>query len=264
MKSAIVAGALFATGALAAPGTASRWANHAKRADARKGNLRQAAEHPDIEVYNKDGSIRHVEYSSNWAGAVLTSTGWTSVLGTITVPTPVNTGKSGAGSAWVGIDGDTCGTAILQTGIDWYITASGSVSYDAWYEWYPDYAYDFTGITISKGDSVKFTVVANSKSSGTATINNLTTGKSVSHTFTGETSAQLCEYDAEWIVEDFESGGSQVQFADFGTVTFTSPQALKGSTVYTPSGATIIDIEQSNSVLTSCSASSSQVTCTYT
>jgi hypothetical protein len=34
--------------------------------------------------------------------------------------------------------------AILQTGIDFCIQG-GEVSYDAWYEWYPDYAHDFSG-----------------------------------------------------------------------------------------------------------------------
>lgn len=44
-----------------------------------------------------------------------------------------------AASAWVGIDGDTAQNSILQTGVDFYVEGS-SVSYDAWYEWYPDYA----------------------------------------------------------------------------------------------------------------------------
>lgn len=35
-----------------------------------------------------------------------------------------------AASAWVGIDGDTCGNAILQTGLDFTVDARGSVSYD--------------------------------------------------------------------------------------------------------------------------------------
>ena len=51
---------------------------------------------------------------------------WKSVTGTFTVPTPSG---SGSASAWVGIDGDTCGTAILQTGID-FTVSGGSVSYD--------------------------------------------------------------------------------------------------------------------------------------
>lgn len=111
------------------------------------------------------------------------------------------------------------------------------------------------------------TVVATSKTSGTATIDNVTTGKTVTETFTGVTDGSLCEYNAEWIVEDFEectgSSCSLVPFADFGTVTFTSPSAVESGTTVYPSSATIIDIEQSGKVLTSCSASSSEVTCTY-
>lgn len=51
-------------------------------------------------------------------------------------------------------DGDECESAILQTGLD-FTVSNGEVSYDSWYEWYPDYAYDFSGITFSAGDSGK-------------------------------------------------------------------------------------------------------------
>ena len=88
----------------------------------------------------------------------------------------------------------------------------------AWYEWYPDYSYDFSGIGFSAGDIVTVTVTATSKTGGTAKIKNHSTGRSVSHTFSGQPS--LCEYNAEWIVEDFESDNSLVPLANFGTVTF--------------------------------------------
>lgn len=105
------------------------------------------------------------------------------------------------------------------------------------------------------------TVTATSKSAGTAVIENVTTGKTVTHSFSAESDA-LCETNAEWIVEDFSSGGSLVSFANFGTVTFTGASVNSGTGV---SGATIIDIQQSNKVLTSCSTSgSSSVTCSYT
>lgn len=110
------------------------------------------------------------------------------------------------------------------------------------------------------------TVTATSKTSGSAVIENVTTGKTVTETFTGVTDGSLCEYNAEWIVEDFEECGSTcelVPFADFGTVTFTAASAVKSGTTVTPSGATVLDIEQSGKVLTSCSASSTEVTCTY-
>ena len=48
-----------------------------------------------------------------------------------------------------------------------------------------------------------FTVTASSKKAGTATITNKSTGQTVSHSFSGETN-QLCEYNAEWIVEDYD------------------------------------------------------------
>jgi hypothetical protein len=97
----------------------------------------------------------------------------------------------------------------------------------AWYEWYPDYAYDFSGISFSAGDSVTVTVTATSTKAGTAVIKNNTTGKSVSKSITS--SAALCEQDAEWIVEDFEEGSSLVPMANFGTVTFTGASAGKSS-----------------------------------
>jgi hypothetical protein len=155
---------LLAGSAVAAPGTAMRQARNRKRAAAQHGN-------PLIRVDAPAGvstDISNVEYSSNWAGAILIGTGYKSVTGTFTVPKP---STSGSGSAWVGIDGDTCDTAILQTGVDW--TKSGSsYSYDAWYEWYPDYAYDFSDITIAAGDEIKTTVTATSTTGGTAVIEN--------------------------------------------------------------------------------------------
>ena len=52
---------------------------------------------------------------------------------TFTVPDPKFPSGADSGmyaaSAWVGIDGDTCGNAILQTGIDFTID-NGQVSYD--------------------------------------------------------------------------------------------------------------------------------------
>lgn len=108
------------------------------------------------------------------------------------------------------------------------------------------------------------TVSATTTSTGTATIENSTTGKSVTHTFTSS-EGDLCEYDAEWIVEDFEEGLSLVPFADFDSVEFTEAYATKtsGATVDAGDDSTIIDIRQSGTIYTSCSASGTTVTCTY-
>ncbi|KAJ4388803.1 hypothetical protein N0V93_006263 [Gnomoniopsis smithogilvyi] len=214
----------------------------------------------------------HTTYSANWAGALLVGSGYTAVTGTITVPTPTgaNAATQSAGAAWVGIDGGTCSQAILQTGIDWYVT-NGQATYDAWYEWYPDYSYDFSGITINAGDSIRMTVLASATTNGAAHIENLTTGKAVSQAMTVSSAAALCETNAEWIIEDFESCDSsgncpQVPFANFGSVTFTQSLAVQGGTTVTPatgSGLQVLDLYQNSQVLTNCAVSGETVACTY-
>ena len=121
MKFAAAASTLLLVGsAVAAPGTAMRAERHQKRvASGRKGNPLNRVEAP------ADSHKSNVEYSSNWAGAILIGTGYTSVTGTFTAPTP---STAGSGSAWVGIDGDTCTTAILQTGIDWTLSGTCFIS----------------------------------------------------------------------------------------------------------------------------------------
>ncbi|OAA40425.1 Concanavalin A-like lectin/glucanase [Beauveria brongniartii RCEF 3172] len=204
-------------------------------------------------------NVTETQYSSNWAGVVQIGNGYNHVQGTIVVPS-VSGGADSAASAWVGIDGDTCQSAILQTGVSFY----GDGSFDAWYEWIPDYSHSFSGIGISVGDSIKMYVDASSKTGGVAVLENLTTGKTVQHKFTSPPST-LCETNAEWIVEDFKSGGSLVPFANFGSITFTDASASGSQGSITPSGGTVIDLRTtSGQILTDCGTSGSDVYCNYT
>lgn len=54
-------------------------------------------------IMKLDGGVKtnntNVEYSSNWAGAVISSTGWTEVTGTVTVPTLTTSSSSRSESA---------------------------------------------------------------------------------------------------------------------------------------------------------------------
>jgi len=211
--------------------------------------------------------------SSNWAGGILTAppAGQTfnSVVGTFTVPTPsIPAGSKGASaaSAWVGIDGDTAQNAILQTGIDFNVASSGAVSFDAWFEWFPLASTDFTGIAIKAGDVISLSVVSSSSSSGTATIENVTTGVKVSKVIAApNTAAHLQGQNAEWIVEDFEEGNSLVPFADFGSVVFTGAVAKTATESVTLSGVSpIILVSSANKALTSVTVgSTSSLTVTY-
>ncbi|KAH0145497.1 putative aspergillopepsin, partial [Aureobasidium melanogenum] len=204
LNTALLTGLLSASTVIAAPGTAMR----RKRAESARAGLLKAPK-PFIAATNVTAVVhgpenKQVSYSNNWAGGVLEGSGWKTVTGTFTIPrVTVPSGGSSrtlySASAWVGIDGYSCESAILQTGVDFSIQG-GAVTYDAWYEWYPDYAYDFSGISFSAGDSVTVTVTASSTTGGVATIKNNSKGTSVSHTFSGETAGTLCQTDAEWIV----------------------------------------------------------------
>jgi len=201
-----------------------------------------------------------VQYSRNWSGAVWEENDgtFTYVTGTFNVPTP--SGQSGsAASAWVCIDGDTCANAILQVGVDFTVTDDG-VSYDAWYEWYPDYAYYFSDFSMSGGDVIKVSVIATSTTSGSAQVENLSNGQSASQQLSS--AYALCGQNAEWIVEDFDDNGAPVPFANFGTVAFWDALAT-GSGTYTPDGAIIMEIDQNSQVLTSSSASGSYLSIQY-
>ncbi|KAI1822454.1 peptidase A4 family-domain-containing protein [Xylaria intraflava] len=242
MRTVAIATALLATGAIAAPNTAARWARHAAPA-----------------------TRKRVEFSTVWAGAVVTDTGFTSVSATVKLPVPKTEITSASAAAWVGIDGDTCNHAILQTGVDFSVDGSGQVSYDAWYEWWPSLAFDFTDFALTGGDEIRMNVTADSAlTSGVATLENLSTGDSVTHTFSSSSTVQLCGFDAEWIVEDYEEGFGQVALDDFDSVTFTDAAAIKSGEAVGVTNATIFDIQQNGVTLTDCGVTdSSTVFCNY-
>ncbi|KKK19628.1 hypothetical protein P175DRAFT_0523244 [Aspergillus ochraceoroseus IBT 24754] len=203
-----------------------------------------------------------VTYSNNWAGAVRekppAAGPYTAVSATFTVPKPTAVPQSSssssnsnlqAGSAWVGIDGDTYNAAILQTGVDFYIE-NGKTYNDAWFEWFPDYAYDFN-LQVNTGDVIVARVQSFSPSEGVAVIENQSTGQKATQTVKAPAAtATLAGQNADWIVEDFQSGDSIVTLADFSSVTFTGAQAQAGGQSFGLDGATIVELKQNNQVLT--------------
>ncbi|EIW87337.1 hypothetical protein CONPUDRAFT_44645 [Coniophora puteana RWD-64-598 SS2] len=214
-----------------------------------------------VKISPKNGNSTYEVQSNNWAGAVITAAAGTyqAVTGTFTVPKP-----SGSGSAaiWVGIDGagPDC-KVILQTGIVANVN-NGQVAYGAWSEWFPDPSNSFSNITFATGDVVKLTATAHSKTTGTVTIENQTSGQKVSQDLSS--SHAICQEYAEWIVEDYSSGNSQVTFDNFGTVTFTDAQATTASGTVGADGATIWDIWQDNVQLTKSSVSNGNVVISHT
>jgi Peptidase A4 family len=262
----ILSAALLATSALAAPHSSNRLSERvARRSGSRRTTPPKFLKVPHHAALNGTGP----QYSQNWAGSVITSppsgSSFTGVSATFVVPTPKAPSGSGSGSyaasAWVGIDGDTYNKAILQTGVD-FTVHGGEASFDAWYEWYPAVASDFSGIPIKAGDTISLSVTATTSTSGTAVIKNVSTGKTVTKALTS--SSKLGGQNAEWIVEDFEEGSSLVPFANFGAVEFTGASYTTSSgATGGPGSGTILDIRQSGKVLTSASETDDSVTVTY-
>ncbi|KAJ5929877.1 hypothetical protein N7454_006827 [Penicillium verhagenii] len=207
-------------------------------------------------VLLKDGGeSAEIQYSKNWAGVVReqppASATYTAVSATFTVPNPTATDNSGdmqAVSAWVGIDGDTYTNAILQTGIDAYIQ-NGEQTYDAWYEWYPNSAVNFD-LDLSGGDVIVAKVQSLSPSKGVAIIENKSTGQKVTKTLDAPSaSATLGGQNAEWIVEDFNSGSDMVPLVNFGEIQFTGTQAKAGGQNYGVNDGEVLDIQQNGNLL---------------
>jgi len=246
----ILTTAMLAGSSLAAPRSGL-----VERLQARGALSRQSISTEKNGVLLKEGSQgANVEYSKNWAGVVREdpppSATYTAVSATFTVPTPTATDNSGdmqAVSAWVGIDGDTYTQAILQTGIDAYIQ-NGEQTFDAWYEWYPKNAENFD-LALTAGDVIVAKVESSSPSKGVAIIQNKSSGQSVTKTLNApSTSATLAGQNAEWIVEDFNSGSTMVPLVDFGKVDFTGAQAKANGASYGVNDAAILDIQQDGQV----------------
>jgi len=208
-------------------------------------------------------------YSTNWAGAVQVSPPagtFTAIAGSWTLPT-VSTPSGGSGeyynSEWVGIDGDTCESAILQAGTVSYVDGKTTGAY-AWYEWYPQAEKEITGFSVAAGDTVTVTIKSTSDSEGTVVIEN--GAKSTTITVSApRAAATLCGENAEWILEDFSSGSSLVPFADFTAVEFTGCTATTSTGATADiSGADMLDIRQSGTVLaTATEVSATELKVTY-
>ncbi|KAF5384628.1 hypothetical protein D9757_007518 [Collybiopsis confluens] len=225
------------------------------RRSARRMNPLYPAENSQADAVEATNTT--IQYSGNWSGAVLTSPPageiFTTASGTFTVPKTVTASGNGAAAAWVGIDGDTFATAILQAGVYFSVTGD-TVEYGAFYEWWPNFATDIPTevFGISAGDVITINIVATSLSAGTVTLINQTKKTQFSIPQSAPTKLSLLGgQNAEWIVEDYTQNGGIVPLANWGTVNFVNASASTSTrTAVDLSGATIFDIKQFGVVYT--------------
>jgi len=179
--------------------------------------------------------------SGNWSGYGVPLEGTVSDTfsqggGTWTVPSV--TGGSGRGttysSVWVGIDGYSSGTVEqIGTEHDW---ANGKAKSYAWFEMYPNSAYQITGFPVNVGDSISAQVVylgettvqtgngRNKKSVQESVFQLTIVNNSQNTSFVVPTSYTTIptpqRSSAEWIVEA-PSSGKILPLANYGTVNFS-------------------------------------------
>lgn len=124
---ALVTSLLLVTGAVAAPARSLRRKRGDEYLAGRGGDVLRAST-PMIAASNTTANVhgpknRRISYSTNWAGAVLQGSDISTAIGTFTIPN-VKVPSGGSSStlystaAWVGIDGSSCQSAILQAGVD--------------------------------------------------------------------------------------------------------------------------------------------------
>lgn len=96
--STVVSALICAEAAMGAKWTQKRReSREARQLAKRAGGVRTSQ--PVIKVEGIETNKTDAEYSSNWAGAVISSTGFTEVTGTITVPTLTSSSSSRTESA---------------------------------------------------------------------------------------------------------------------------------------------------------------------
>ncbi|KAF8131516.1 peptidase G1 [Boletus edulis] len=180
------------------------------------------------------------------------------VSGVIAVPDMSAVEAGSVASAWVGIDGDTCMSTALMTGVVFGKTQNGPF-YQAMYWSPPDTTVTPENITISAGDVVRLTVGALVG----PTVLQFTLVENLSNKqFTikfQHHSRELCGQNAEWVVVDYAQEAEV--YPESGTirtsmVAFTDAMAFaKGNQTSVPQEATVIDIQENGQVLTSASVS---------
>ena len=166
--------------------------------------------------------------SSNWSGYVASKNllGGSASHGTVTdvsgswvVPTLTATSNGAYSAVWVGIDGYSSSTVEqIGTSHNW---VGGSQQNYAWFEMYPNGAYEIVGFPVDKGDiiSAEVSYIGNNTFKLQLTNQTKRVTTIIPRPYTTSTSAaRSC---AEWVVEAPYSG-QILPLADFRSVTMSS------------------------------------------
>jgi len=185
--------------------------------------------------------------SDNWAGYVISTpnNATTKVVGSWVEPS--FHGSCGGfynesvAVFWVGIDGWNSNTVEqIGTTVECYsVLYIASVSYSAWYEFYPAGMVSIS-MTIHPGDHITAEVsYSKTFASYTVSLKDTTTGTSFATAITGITANRS---SAEWIAEAPSNAFGVLAMADFGTVHFSAATATISGHSHPISGFSNIEV----------------------
>lgn len=159
----------------------------------------------------RDGAVD----STNWSGYAVTGTGFTVAKGSWIVPTGTcSKSPNSLAFFWVGIDGYSSST-VEQAGTATLCNKT-TVSYWAWYEFYPASSVEITSLPVKPGDKIS-SQITYKNSEFTLEITDETTGKSFSIT---QAVSGAERNSAEWIAEAPTVDTGIVNLSDFTKVEF--------------------------------------------
>jgi hypothetical protein len=191
-----------------------------------------------VHVVHGIGRAVNTNQSSNWSGynigadypQVSTGTTFTSVSGEWTVPTATQrtSGQAEDSASWVGIGGgcvdDSCtvtDNTLIQAGTEQDVSATGQVSYDAWWEIIPETETEIS-LPVSAGNKISVSIAESTSTPGqwSIVIKNLTTHKSFSTTQTYSSSMDTVEWIEETPLEIGTTGSGIAAMPNLTTVHF--------------------------------------------
>ncbi len=191
-----------------------------------------------VHVVHGIGGAVNTNQSSNWSGynigadypQVSTGTTFTSVSGEWTVPTATQRtpGQAEDSASWVGIGGgcvdDSCtvtDNTLIQAGTEQDVSATGQVSYDAWWEIIPETETEIS-LPVSAGNKISVSIAESTSTPGqwSIVIKNLTTHKSFSTTQTYSSSMDTVEWIEETPLEIGTTGSGIAAMPNLTTVHF--------------------------------------------
>lgn len=170
--------------------------------------------------------------------------------------------------AWVGIDGWSSQSAILQAGTKTVVTVTGGKvqqSTWAWYEWFPAAEIAYNNFQVQPGDTVEVVVCAFTPTTGFAAITNVGANISTSVQLTAPRPTDVLKgLNAEWILEDDSAvGGGEKPFSDYGAIFFYDCNSGTQKREVNLTGATLINMVQGSATLSTAIEISPTVLETY-